>query len=99
MEAIHLVGAGGIGCAVGYALRRAGAPVVFVDAAAEKIAWGRQHGVGVDRRPPLPAKFQSFTAWEPPAGANVFLFTTCSDNAPLPAPPPPARTPLPAQNP
>ena len=32
MDAVHVVGAGGIGCAVGYALRAAGVPVAFVEA-------------------------------------------------------------------
>jgi 2-dehydropantoate 2-reductase len=81
MEAIHVVGAGGIGCAVGYALRAAGADVIFVDADADKLAWGRRHGVNVDRRPALAAEFRPFTDWEPPAGAVVLLCTKCYDNA------------------
>src|ERR1700722_8686986 len=44
MEAIHIVGAGGIGCAVGYALAESG-PVVFVETSPEKIAHGRRFGV------------------------------------------------------
>ena len=39
MEAIHIVGAGGIGCAVGYVLARAGAPVVLVESEPERLAW------------------------------------------------------------
>ena len=45
MDAVHVVGAGGIGCAVGYALRAAGVPVVFVDANPAKVEAGRRDGV------------------------------------------------------
>ena len=47
MDAVHVVGAGGIGCAVGHALCAAGVAVTFVDADPEKVAWGREHGVAV----------------------------------------------------
>jgi 2-dehydropantoate 2-reductase len=77
---VHVVGAGGIGCAVGYALCAAGVSVVFVDADPEKIAWGRAHGVCVDRRPPLPAIFQPFDDWVPRPGALLLLCTKCYDN-------------------
>ena len=45
MEPFTIVGAGGIGCAVGYALRAAGSQVLFVDVQLEKIRWGGLHGV------------------------------------------------------
>ena len=57
MSPLTIVGAGGIGCAVGYALCAAGAAPLFVDADRDKIRWGRQHGVTVDRHLPLPASF------------------------------------------
>lgn len=81
MEAVHIVGCGGIGCAVGYALCSAGVSVTFVDADPAKIAWGRQHGVVVDHLPPHPAAFVSFADWHPPAGAVILLCTKCYDNA------------------
>ena len=37
MESLYVVGAGGIGCAVGYALAAAGMRVTFVDADPEKF--------------------------------------------------------------
>ena len=37
MDAITVVGAGGIGCAVGYFLRAAGVRVTFVDADEAKV--------------------------------------------------------------
>jgi 2-dehydropantoate 2-reductase len=81
MDAVHIVGAGGIGCAVGHALRAAGAPVVFVDIDRAKVEWGRQHGVRVGHGPAFSASFEHFTDWAPPPGATVFLCTKCYDNA------------------
>jgi 2-dehydropantoate 2-reductase len=81
MDAVHVIGAGGIGCAVGYALCAAGVPVTFVDADPAKVAWGRAHGVAVDRLPPRSARFVPFADWEPPAGAPILLCTKCYDNA------------------
>jgi len=81
MDSLHIVGVGGIGCAVGYALRKIGADVTFIDADAEKVIWGQQNGVIVDRRPPLPARFLHFNGWCPPANAVVLLCTKCYDNA------------------
>ena len=80
MERLYVVGAGGIGCAVGYALCAAGRPPVFVDASPAKVAWGRAHGVAVDRLPPLPARLLHFDEWRPEPGATVLLCTKCYDN-------------------
>jgi ketopantoate reductase len=52
MDAVHIVGCGGIGCAVGHALCAAGLTVTFVDADPAKIAWGRRNGVVVEGLPP-----------------------------------------------
>lgn len=81
MDAVHVVGAGGIGCAVGYALRAAGVPVVFAEANARKVEAGRRDGVRVDDGPPLPAEFVPFGEWKPPAGVTVLLCVKCYDNA------------------
>lgn len=81
MDAIHVVGAGGIGCALGYAWRALGWPVVFVETNLEKVAAGRRDGVRVDDRPALEAEFVPFDGWRPPAGAVVALCTKCYDNA------------------
>jgi 2-dehydropantoate 2-reductase len=78
---VHVVGAGGIGCAVGYALRAAGVPVAFVEANPRKVAAGRRDGVRVDGHPALPAEFVHFAEWEPEAGSTVLLCTKCYDNA------------------
>jgi 2-dehydropantoate 2-reductase len=81
MDPIYVVGAGGIGCAVGHALCSAGAPVTFVDANPDKVNWGRTHGVCLDRRPSHKAGFLTFKEWEPIPGSTVFLCTKCYDNA------------------
>ncbi len=81
MEAIHVVGAGGIGCAVGHALAAAGASVVVVESSPERVAWCRQHGLRVDRRPAVRVAVAAFEDWQPPSGAVVLLCTKCYDNA------------------
>jgi 2-dehydropantoate 2-reductase len=98
MDAITIVGAGGIGVAVGYALRAAGVPVTFVDADAAKMQYGRRHGVAVDRRPPLPAEFTHFDDWHPDQDAAVWLCTKCYDNAAVLARLPAGCKVLPIQN-
>jgi 2-dehydropantoate 2-reductase len=98
MEEVHILGTGGIGCAVGYALRAAGTPVVFVDADPHKVEWGRRRGVMVDRRPPLPAAFEPFAGWAPPPDAFVLLCVKCYDNAAVLERIPDTCTLLPIQN-
>ncbi len=77
---IFIVGAGGIGCAVGYALRAGDLAVTFVDVDEQKVEWGTRHGVGLDRHSPLRAKFVRFEAWHPPERSIVLLCTKCFDN-------------------
>ena len=78
---VFIVGAGGIGCAVGYALRAGDFDVTFVEADEQKVAWGRRHGVGLDELPLLPARFVHFQEWRPPENSFVLLCTKCFDNA------------------
>ena len=99
MDAIHIVGAGGIGCAVGYALLAAGVPVTFVETPTPRRSPAAgAHGVAVDRRPPLPADFVHFDDWTPAAGAAILLCTKCYDNAAVLARLPPRVRLLPIQN-
>lgn len=81
MEAIQIVGAGGIGCAIGYALRGAGWPVTMIERSLPKIQSGRQHGIQVDDQPAASAQFLSFDEWNPGEGSVVLLCTKCYDNA------------------
>jgi 2-dehydropantoate 2-reductase len=81
MEAIHIVGAGGIGCAVGFALARAGATVVVVENSPDRLDWCREHGLRVDSAPAAHVPAVAFADWQPPAGTVVLLCTKCYDNA------------------
>jgi 2-dehydropantoate 2-reductase len=97
-SSIFIIGAGGIGCAVGYGLLAAGLHVVFIETNADKIHWGRKHGVSVDRRPALPAEFVSFDDWKAPPQAVVLLCTKCYDNIPVLSRLPSDSTLVPIQN-
>jgi 2-polyprenyl-6-methoxyphenol hydroxylase-like FAD-dependent oxidoreductase len=77
---VFIVGAGGIGCALGYALRAGGLDVTFVDADARKVEWGTLHGVGLDRLRFLPARFVHFDEWQPARQCVHLLCTKCYDN-------------------
>ncbi|HZT80441.1 MAG TPA: ketopantoate reductase C-terminal domain-containing protein [Gemmataceae bacterium] len=98
MDALTVVGAGGIGCAVGYCLAAAGVRVTFVDADPDKVRDGRRHGVRVDRLPPQPAAFVPFADWSPAADDVVLLCTKCYDNAAVLARLPASVALLPIQN-
>ena len=95
---ISVVGAGGIGCAVGYALCAAGVSVSFVDVDATKIDWGNRRGVQVDQRPALPARFLSFEHWVPDSRDTILLCTKCYDNGRVLSQLPPSVTLIPIQN-
>ncbi len=75
-----ILGAGGIGCALGHALCAGGAGVTFVDADEQKVDWGRRHGVGLDGRPSRPAEFVHFADWQPQPDGIILLCTKCYDN-------------------
>jgi 2-dehydropantoate 2-reductase len=95
---VFVVGAGGIGCALGYALRAGGIDVIFVEADPAKVQWGRSHGVGLDEYPLLPAKFVHFEEWQPPQEGVILLCTKCYDNKAVLNRLPPTVTIIPVQN-
>jgi 2-dehydropantoate 2-reductase len=98
MAAVYIVGAGGIGCAVGYALRAADCRVVFVEANPAKVEAGRRAGVEVAGWPSMEAEFLPFDQWDPPAASLVLLCTKCYDNAAVLARLPDGVTLIPIQN-
>jgi 2-dehydropantoate 2-reductase len=98
MEPLYVVGAGGIGCAVGHALCTAGVPVWFVEANADKIRSGNSRGVVVAGRNPQPARFIHFDEWNPSPEAVVLLCTKCYDNASVLPRLPESVTLIPIQN-
>ncbi|MHC5006654.1 MAG: ketopantoate reductase family protein [Planctomycetota bacterium] len=77
---VSVVGAGGIGCALGHALHAGGIDVTFVETDEQKLDWGRRHGVGLDGQPSLPAEFVAFADWRPQPDGIVLLCTKCYDN-------------------
>ena len=94
----HIIGVGGIGCALGYALLSSGAEVVFVESNPNKIESGNRHGVEVVGRPLLKAKFVSFVQWQPTSDTIVLLCTKCYDNPAVLARLPAAAPVVPVQN-
>jgi 2-dehydropantoate 2-reductase len=98
MDGLVVAGAGGIGCAVGHALRSAGVPVTFVEADEDKLRWGRRHGVAVHGCAPHAADFVAFADWRPEPGATVLLCTKCYHNAAVLARLPRSAVLIPIQN-
>ena len=95
---LYVVGAGGIGCAVGYALALADARPVFVDANIEKVRWGQANGLHLVNHPPQSVAIMSFDDWRPEPGATILLCTKCYDNAAVLARFPANVTLIPIQN-
>lgn len=77
---LTIVGAGGIGCALGHAFGAGGFDVVIVENDAAKLEWGREHGIVVDDKTPHAADFVSFDDWRPTPTDVTFLCTKCYDN-------------------
>jgi 2-dehydropantoate 2-reductase len=77
---VTIVGAGGIGCALGHALLCGGIDATIVEVDEEKLAWGRKHGIGVDEEPNQRAELLHFDEWHPIRDDLVFLCTKCYDN-------------------
>jgi 2-dehydropantoate 2-reductase len=79
--ATYVVGAGGIGCTVGYALLTAGETVIFVECDEQKLKWGHRHGIVVDNHEAKSVSFLHFNDWKPIAGDVALLCVKCFDNA------------------
>jgi 2-dehydropantoate 2-reductase len=77
---VHVVGAGGIGVVLAWALARAGWDVTLVERRPEKIARGLADGLVVAGRAPLKVPFVWFADWQPPADATILLCTKTYDN-------------------
>ena len=81
MAQVHILGAGGIGCAVGYALRQASISILFVELNEQKIAAGLRGELQIDHHPKLESEFVHFNDWRPEPSQWVLLCTKCYDNA------------------
>lgn len=78
---VHVIGAGGIGVALGYALARAGRQVTMVEADADKLAAGQKQGIEVEGHPPLrDITFIDFDEWQAPDNTLLLLCTKTFDN-------------------
>jgi 2-dehydropantoate 2-reductase len=95
---LYVVGAGGIGCAIGYALGLSSVPVTIIDANPEKVRWGQVNGVGIHQFSPQRASFAHFDQWQPPPQATILLCTKCYDNAAVLSKLPAGATLIPIQN-
>lgn len=79
---IHIIGAGGIGVAMGYALATAGRQVTMVEKNPEKIAAGQLQGLQVEGHAPVTnISFVAFDEWQEPDGALLLLCTKTFNNA------------------
>ena len=74
---IHVLGAGGIGAALGWSQARHGSSVVLVDAHPGKVEAGRKDGVTIVGRGAQTVPFTAFDDWTPP---QVLLCTKTYDN-------------------
>ena len=77
---VHILGAGGIGVALGWCLMRAGWDVTMVDTHSGKVSSGRKNGirvVGYGVQHPI---FTSFDEWKPPYNAYILLCAKTYDN-------------------
>lgn len=81
MQAAHVIGAGGIGVALGWALARAGWSVTMVEANPEKIRAGQRDGMSLDGvAAGGDVRFVDFEGWAPSAEAVTLLCTKTYDN-------------------
>ncbi|HEY71274.1 MAG TPA: ketopantoate reductase family protein [Anaerolineae bacterium] len=95
---ITIIGAGGIGCALGHALLSGGMDVIIVEVDEAKLAWGWENGIGLDHEPAQRAKFLHFDHWQPRPDDLVLLCTKCYDNRTVLARVPPNLKLIPIQN-
>lgn len=83
MHDVHVVGAGGIGVALSWALASAGWPVCLVEANRAKLEAGRRDGIAVAGRGVRRLRVVAFGDWTPREAASVLLCTKTYDHAPV----------------
>ena len=77
---VHIVGVGGIGAVLAWALARAGWAVTLVESRSDKVAAGRTDGLIVAGQPPLKLPFVNFRDWQPQPDTTILLCTKTYDN-------------------
>jgi hypothetical protein len=80
VQNVNVIGAGGIGVALGGALARAGWNVTMVDTNEAKLEVGRRHGIEVNGVKGSNLRFTSFAEWVPADRAILLLCTKTYDN-------------------
>lgn len=98
MQPAHVIGAGGIGVALGWALARAGWDVTMVDVNPNKLHAGRREGVSVNGTCERRLRFSELSHWVPPEDTILLLATKTYDNATVLARLPSRRFLVPVQN-
>ena len=83
MQTAHIIGAGGIGVALGWFLARAGWHITVVDANPQKLDAGRREGLSLNGTSERRLRFTDFSDWTPPEDAVLLLCTKTYDNAPV----------------
>lgn len=78
---IHIVGAGGIGVALGFSLARNGCEVLMVEIQANKCKYGKNNGLAVDGYDAIKVPFTRFEQWTPTDDAMILLCTKTFNNA------------------
>lgn len=81
MQEAHVIGAGGIGVALGWALARAGWDVTVAETNPRKLEAGRRDGLAVDGIHERRVRFCAFADWVAPEDGVVLLCTKTYDNA------------------
>jgi 2-dehydropantoate 2-reductase len=77
---IHILGIGGIGAALGWALVQGGYSVVLIDNHSGKIAYGRKNGITVVGLGTQQIPIVAFDDWIPPDEGFILLCTKTYDN-------------------
>lgn len=77
---VHILGAGGIGVALGWCLLRDGCDVTMVEIHPGKVSAGRENGLTVVDHGTEYLNFTAFDDWIPPTGAYILLCTKTYDN-------------------
>jgi 2-dehydropantoate 2-reductase len=81
MKKVTIVGAGGIGGSVAYALAGTGIDVTCVEVDSARIDEGNRRGLRLDDRPAVAARFVPFGEWKPKPDVPTLLCVKCYDNA------------------
>ena len=77
---IHIIGAGGIGVALGFSLARNGCDVNMIESQAEKVAHGNKNGLIVEGYDAIKVPFTSFEHWAATDEALTLLCTKTFNN-------------------